>query len=176
MEASMRALSTLALLAVLALNASAADYKLTGENTKIDWTGTKKDGKHTGGFKTVSGTASVKDKAVAFTVEIDCDSLHSDDAKLTAHLKGADFFSVKDHPKAKFVSKKVEMKDKTATITGDLTLLGKTKEISFPAELSTDGGVTLKASFSISRKEFGMTYGEGKIDDKVAIALAVTAK
>ena len=49
----------LALLA-FALPALAADAKfpLTGENTKIEFVGTKADGKHEGGFKTVTGNAT----------------------------------------------------------------------------------------------------------------------
>ena len=32
--------------------AAAAEYKLTGDNTKIEFVGKKPDGKHEGGFKT----------------------------------------------------------------------------------------------------------------------------
>src|SRR5947208_2670860 len=85
--------------------AAAADktFKLTGDNTKIEWTGTKPGGKHTGGFKTLTGTASVGDK-IALDVEIDCTSLTSDNEQLTGHLKSPDFFDVKNEPKATFKS------------------------------------------------------------------------
>ena len=174
----MRFLSTFAILAGLASFAAAADakYALTGDNTKIEWTGTKKDGKHSGGFKTVSGTATVAGDDVKFDVEIDVDSLYSDDKGLTGHLKGADFFNAKKFKTAKFVSKKVVKGDKGYTVTGDFTMLDKTKEISFPAEISTSGGVTLKAEFKINRMDYGMTYGKGKVDDDVELKVNVTAK
>src|SRR5262245_65574431 len=93
---------------VLALPTVAADkVTLTGDNTKIEFTGTKPGGKHDGGFKTLTGTATVADgdfTKLKIETEIDCDSIYSDDpsGKLTGHLKTVDFFDVKNHPKATF--------------------------------------------------------------------------
>jgi polyisoprenoid-binding protein YceI len=154
----------------------AADtYKLSGDNTTIEFTGTKKDGKHTGGFKKCTGTVT-HDKDWAIELTIDTESIFSDDEKLTGHLKGGDFFSCKDNPTAKFVTTKIEKGDKGFTVTGKLTLLGKEKEISFPAEITTGETFTLKADFKIDRTDYGMTYGEGKIDKEVALKVAVSAK
>lgn len=175
----MKLMVTLAAFAMLASTAYGADakYALTGDNTKVEWTGTKSDGKHSGGFKKVTGTATGgKATDLKLDVVIDCDSLYSDSDKLTGHLKSPDFFSVKEHPTAKFVSKSIEKDKKGYKVTGDLTLLGKTKEISFPAEIGTDGKLTLKADFKIKRGDFGMTYGKGKVDDDVALKLNVDAK
>jgi polyisoprenoid-binding protein YceI len=150
----------------------AAEAKLSGENTKIEFVGTKTDGKHEGGFKTVTGTAS----AEKISVEIDCDSLYSDDAKLTAHLKSPDFFNVKENPKAKFVSTKIAKSDKGYTVTGDLTLNGKTKSIEFPATIDTSKGFKLTAEFKINKEDFGMAYGKGKINNEVSLKVSVDAK
>jgi polyisoprenoid-binding protein YceI len=154
----------------------AADtYKLSGENTTIEFTGTKKDGKHTGGFKKCTGTVT-HDKDWAIEITIDTESLFSDDEKLTGHLKGGDFFNCKDQPTATFKTTKIEKTDKGYTVTGKLTLLGKEKEISFPAEITTGETFGLKAEFKIDRTDYGMTYGEGKIDKEVALKVAVAAK
>ncbi|HEY1186250.1 MAG TPA: YceI family protein [Gemmata sp.] len=172
----------LGLLAALALTARAADtkYALTGDNTKVTFTGTKTGGKHDGGFGKVAGTATVPDgdlTKLAVTVDIDTDSLYSDDAKLTAHLKNADFFDVKNQPKATFKSTKVVRDEKGYTITGDLTLLGKTKPVKIPATITEkDGVLSVSAKFTIDRTDWGMTFGKGKIDDTVTLGLAVTAK
>jgi polyisoprenoid-binding protein YceI len=162
---------------VLTLPAVAADVKLTGDNTKITFVGTKPGGKHEGGFKTVTGTATVDGNTLArVEVEIDVNSIYSDNEKLTAHLKSPDFFGVKDNPKATFKSTKIDSTD-GVKITGDLTINGKTKSVTFPAQVSYSGG-TLKitSDFSIDKRDFGMTYGGGKIDDQVAIKVAVEAK
>jgi polyisoprenoid-binding protein YceI len=151
---------------------------LTGDNTKITWVGTKPGGKHEGGFKTLTGSATVDGDALTkVAVEIDTDSLYSDTEKLTAHLKTPDFFAVKDNPKAKFESTKVEKTDKGYNITGNLTINGKTKEVSIPAEVTVAGGsLKINGAVTIDKRDFGMTYGGNKIDDAVAIKVAVEAK
>ena len=176
-----RLYATTVFLGLLALTAPslAADVKfpLTGDNTKIEFTGTKSDGKHEGGFKTVTGNATVSDGKVKLEVEIDMDSLYTDTDKLTAHLKSPDFFGVKANPKSKFVTTKVEGKGDEWTVTGDLTLNGTTKSISFPAKVTLgDDKFALKSSFKINRNDFGITYGKGKIDEDVALKLDVNAK
>lgn len=170
------------LAAAFALTAGAADtkYALTGENTKVTFVGKKPDGKHTGGFGKLSGTATAAGDdltKLAIAVDIETDSLFSDDAKLTGHLKSADFFDVKNQPKVTFKSTKVEKTAAGYTITGDLTLIGKTKSVSFPATVvEKNGTLQVSTTFTIDRTEWGMNYGKGKIDDQVAVSIAVTAK
>ena len=177
-----RTLTAAALIAALSLTASAADtkYALTGDNTKLTFVGKKPDGKHEGGFAKLAGAATVTDGDITtlkLEVEIDTDSLFSDDAKLTGHLKNADFFDVKNNPKATFKVTKVEKADKVYTVTGDLTLLGKTKPVSFPASITATGdALSVSAAFAIDRTVWGMNYGKGKIDDKVDLGIKVTAK
>ncbi|MBX9678122.1 MAG: YceI family protein [Gemmataceae bacterium] len=152
-------------------------YALNGENTKILWSGTKANGKHDGGFKTVHGSATLSEVAgLKIDVEIDTTSLYSDDAKLTGHLKSPDFFAVKDHPKARFVSTKIDKTGaNTYNVQGDLTLLGKTKQVNFPATITAGNALQIAASFKIKRADYGMTYGIGKIDDDVSIQVSVNA-
>ncbi len=178
----MRFLSGLLTAGLLTGFALAADGKftLTGENTKVEFTGTKAEGKHDGGFKKLSGTAAVtgSDPTTArIEVTIDTDSLYTDNAKLTGHLKSPDFFDVKTNPTAKFVSSRVEKDGAKYKITGELTLNGKKKEITFPATITTTGGaLKIDSAFKINKTDFGMTYGQGKIHDEVTIKVKVDAK
>ncbi|VTR97335.1 YceI family protein OS=Planctomyces limnophilus (strain ATCC 43296 / DSM 3776 / IFAM 1008 / 290) GN=Plim_3690 PE=4 SV=1: YceI [Gemmata massiliana] len=177
-----RILIALGLVAALAVPAGAADakYALTGDNTKVTFVGKKADGKHTGGFGKLTGSATVAGgdpTKLEVTVEIETESIFSDDEKLTGHLKNADFFDVKNQPKATFKSTKVEKGTAGYTVTGDLTLLGKTKSVSFPATITEkDGKLEVAASFAIDRTQWGMTYGKGKIDDNVELGIKVEAK
>jgi len=168
-----------ALILVPAL-AFATDFPLTGTNTTIKFVGSKPGGKHDGGFKTVKGTASVigtDATTLKISLAIETDSLYSDNDKLTAHLKNPDFFAVKSNPKATFVTTKVEKAGAEYKITGDLTLLGKTKSVTFPATITAAAdALSLTANFSIDRTEWGMNYGKGKVDDLVKLSVSVTAK
>jgi polyisoprenoid-binding protein YceI len=94
-------------------------------------------------------------------------------------LKTPDFFDVTKFPTATFKSTKTTGErgktDEDAVITGDLTLHGVTKSVSFPVHFTTEkGSFVLTTSFKISRKEFGMTaVPEDKVDDEVSISVTV---
>jgi len=160
-------------------NAAAAEHKLTGENTKIEFIGTKPDGKHSGSFPKLSGTFNLPDDVTKakITVTIEMEALESDDPKLTGHLKSPDFFETKKYPEAKFISKSIKADKDSFTVTGDLTMHGKTKSISFPAKITkANGAAGLESEFSINRSDWGITYGAGKIDEAVKMSVFLTAK
>lgn len=167
----------------LTVKASASGFPITPENSKIEWVGTKPEGKHDGGFKQFSG--SIEDvkpglEGSKITVEIDAGSVYSDVPKLTNHLQSEDFFDVRTFATAKFVSTAIKAEKKADTthlVEGDLTLHGVTNKISFPAKIGqSDKSVTLESKFTINRKDFGMTYGEGKIHNDVTITVAVKSE
>jgi polyisoprenoid-binding protein YceI len=147
---------------------------LTADNTAIRFVGTKPDGTiQRGSFGEVAGSIEVGGAAVkAVSVEIKTESLTAGIDRLTTHLKSADFFSVKEHPTASFTSTSVA----GSMVTGELTMLGKTNEISFPVTATVTGeGLSLTADFKIDRLQFGMNYGEGDIDKEVTLNVAVGA-
>lgn len=174
-----RALGLL-LAAAVVVPVLADEYKLNGDNTKVTFVGTKKGGRHDGGFKLVTGTATVNgtDPTTGrVAVEIDMNSTWTDTEKLTRHLMSPDFFGVKTNPKSKFVSTKIEKAKDGYTVTGDLTLNGKTKSITFPAQIAVkDGTLSVSADFSINRHDWGVSYGKGMVNDDVALKLRVHAK
>ena len=157
---------------------------LSAANTKIQFTGThsppKEPDPRVGVFGKFQGEAKVDAAAKTLqsvTVEIDTASLTTPIEKLTNHLQSEDFFHVREFPAAKFESTEITAGEEgQTTIKGNLTLHGQTKEISIPANISiTDGGLTLKSDFHISRAEFGIGKPEG-IDDKVALSIAIGEK
>lgn len=167
------AVSVVGLLAS-AVFAGEARYRLTDANTKVEFTGTKPGGKHVGGFKHVTGEITLSDgTAPRVDLEIDCSSLYSDNFMLTWHLKGGDFFNVKKHPKARFTSTSVDRTERGYKINGNLTFLGVTKPVSFPAVITAGDALRLNGAVAINRQDFGMTYGKGKIDDLVEVRFNV---
>jgi polyisoprenoid-binding protein YceI len=154
-------------------------FKLDGRNTEIGFVGTKKDGKHEGGFRALKGTITAKGNdplSTQFKVDIDLKSMYTDNDKLTDHLKGPDFFNVNKFPVAKFVSTKVEKKGDKFEVVGKLTLKGVTKEVTIPASIEVSSpGITMDASFEINRHDWQISYGGKNIDDKVKMTLKVNA-
>lgn len=151
---------------------------LTPDNCRIAFVGT-----HTGDdpdprnghFPQFTGTATLADGGLTgIEVEIDTTSLATEIEKLTNHLKSADFFNVNEFPTATFRSTGIDASDDgNVTVTGDLTLLGNTKSISFPATVSTENGLSLTAEFTIDRTEFGMNFGTDRIEKGVAMTISV---
>lgn len=162
--------------------ADAKVYKIT-ENTAIMFEGSKTIGTHTGGFTEFDGAITLTgDDPTQAKVEItiDMESMFSDDRLLTSVLRGEDFFSIDQHPTARFVSSKIEQKEGGLAITGNLELKGVTKSVTFTAKPTiTEDTITAEAEFVVDRKAWDVGYADWKgeiIRDEVSIALDVEAK
>jgi len=156
------------------MEAKGTALPISPENSKVEFTGSKVTGKHDGGFKTFKGTIDLvnnKPEESRVSVDIDTNSIFSDDEKLTGHLKSADFFDVAKFPTANFTSTKITPGAGGGagnyTVAGDFDLHGQKKSITFPAQISmSDAEVAVDAEFSINRKDFGIVY-TGKTDDLI---------
>jgi polyisoprenoid-binding protein YceI len=85
------------------------------------------------------------------------------------HVRSADFLNVEAHPTITFVSTAVaKTGDNTATVTGDLTMIGETRPVTFEARLNQIGPSPFNPALTIAgftvtgeirRADWGMTYG-----------------
>jgi len=138
-------------------------------NSRLEFVGAKVTASHPGGFTDFSGKVEIGDPVEKSQVEvtIQTESLYADKEKLTKHLKSPDFFDVAQFPTATFRSTEIKKDGDGHTITGDLTLHGITKRISFPATVAvTKDAVHANAEFSINRHDFGIAY-PGMPDDLI---------
>ena len=156
-------------------------YAFGPENSKIEFTGSKITGKHDGGFKKFAGEITVSDGKLApgNKVVIEMASTFTDTDRLTGHLKSADFFDAGKFSTATFVITSTEPNATNSIVTGNLTLHGITKQISFPAKIEvSDASVKLEAEFFLIRFDFDIKYA-GKTDDlirkEVVLRLKVNA-
>lgn len=159
-------------------------YQITPQNSKIEFIGSKVTGRHNGGFQSFSGQidyAGAPEKS-RVSITIDTDSITTDDANLTKHLKTADFFDVAKFPQATFVSTEIKpggTNGTTHTIAGNLTMHGVTKSVTFPATINvTPDLATVDSNFSINRKDFGISYAgapDNLIRDDVVLKLSIRA-
>lgn len=158
---------------------SASSLAINPSNSKIEFVGAKVTASHDGGFTDFSGKVDLGDPVEASAIEltIQTNSLFADKEKLTKHLKSPDFFDVTKFPTASFRSTEIKKDGEGHTISGDLTLHGVTKRISFPATVTVTGSqVNAKAEFSINRQDFGIAYAGMKDDlirDLVVIKLSL---
>jgi polyisoprenoid-binding protein YceI len=164
--------------------AAGQKYPITPEHSKIEFIGSKVTGSHNGSFQKFSGEIDYTGDPTTSRVNIsmDANSITTDDPKLTEHLKTADFFDVAKYPQAKFESTAIKAggdKGASHTVTGNLTLHGVTKSVTFPATISaTADAITVNSDFTINRKDFGINYAgaaDNLIRDDVVLKLTIHA-
>jgi polyisoprenoid-binding protein YceI len=145
-----------------------------------------------GRFTKLGGTIQLDEASPANSkveVQIDADSVDTNDAKRDGHLKTADFFNVAEHPQITFQSTRVEAAGKNKfRVTGDLTLRGAKKPVTFEVAHggsvkdpwgNNRGGFSLKTE--INRKDFGITFnqllegGGPALGDMIDISIDVEA-
>jgi polyisoprenoid-binding protein YceI len=139
------------------------NFKVTIENSKLTWKGYKPTGDHTGTITLASGNIVLKNnKLTGGTFVADMSTIKDADgsAKLEGHLKSEDFFEIAVFPTSKFEITKSEIKAGKIQVTGNMTIKGITKQITFPATLSVNkDNVTLTSeTFQINRADFNVKY------------------
>jgi polyisoprenoid-binding protein YceI len=149
-------------------------------SSEIHFTGSKVTGSHNGGFKNLTGSFTVADKALVGAgqkIVIDMDSLWADDEKLAGHLKSADFFNVEKFPQSTFELTGLKpVSEGNYEVSGNLTLNGASKNITFPASVNVEGDkAKIHAKFDINRKDFGIVYA-GKADDLIRDEVVIELK
>ena len=167
-------------LAPVAATAKPETFKVDTAASKATWEGSKLGGKHDGELKIKGGELNVEKGAlIGGTVEIDMTSLTDKDisdpgmnSKLVNHLKSDDFFAVDKHPTSSLKITKVEKKDGKTMVTGDLTIKGITKPVTFPAEVKVDKkGLKAKGEMTVDRTQYDIKFRSLKffsdIGDKV---------
>ena len=100
----------------------------------------------------------------------------------TDHFMSGDFFNAAENPVVTFVSTKVEPTgEKTATITGDLTMAGQTKEVVLEATLNQIAEHPMEkkpwagfdATTTLKRSDFGVDKFAPYVSDDVEIRISV---
>jgi polyisoprenoid-binding protein YceI len=139
--------------------------KVDTKKSSIEWEGKKVGGKHNGMIQLESGYLEMQDgKMVSGSFMVDMTSITNLDLKnegsnqkLVGHLKSDDFFGVETYPTAKFVlSESSEFVNGKASVSGEITIKGKTEKISF--DVMKDGDA-YSAQVEIDRSKFDVRYG-----------------
>jgi len=161
-------LSAFATVLAGALSVGAAEYTIDASHSDVLF-----KVKHmgistvTGSFSEISGTFNVDPKNVKATTGsavIKVASVNTNNAKRDGHLKSDDFFNAEQFPEIKFVSKsvrKVNMKDSTAELVGDLTIRDVTKEIVLKVKGT---GILAKDPWGMERAAFTATGRINRLD------------
>ncbi len=169
----------LAVASLFAASASADNFALdtahTGVTFKVAHMGLSQT---FGRFNAVSGSFVVDGPKSSFELAIKSTSVDTGNTARDEHLRGPDFFNVKQYPNMSFKSTSVKAIESGFEVTGDFTMHGVTKSISF---LLKGGKMVemrgaLHTGFStdlvLKRSDFGMDKLKDAIGDEVAVSIS----
>ncbi|WP_306590514.1 YceI family protein [Geothrix sp. 21YS21S-4] len=180
----------LALLSLAALPAFAAEdvYKIDPVHSEVSFKVGHLLAKTSGRFTKFQGTIKVDTADLAKSsveVSIDAASITTDNEARDKHLKSPDFFDVEKFPIITFKSTAVkEVSKGKLEVTGDFTLHGVTKRITFPiSNAGTQPGMQpgsvvagfVDGALTLNRNEYGIKTYPGVIGETVSVSLNVEA-
>ena len=139
-----------------------------------------------GSFAGITGTLTehATDASLSSVeASIDLSTVNTGDAQRDGHLKSPDFFHIEQHPRMTFKSTTVVKKgDDEYAVTGDLTIHGVTKPVTFAVEGPSAPGkdpwgntrIGLSATAKINRKDFGLSWNSALETGGVLVGEDVT--
>lgn len=155
------------------LSISAQKNEINPEKSVVTWTGKKIGSSHTGGIKVKSGYLEFNNGYITGgEVVMDMNSITNTDLKdegynqkLVGHLKSDDFFGVEKYPVSSFrVTRAGKFKDGKATVSGVLTIKGKSENVSVDV---TKKGDTYSTQLKADRSKFDVRYGSDSFFDNL---------
>ncbi len=167
---------TNALVAVLILSQVAladdgkkvATYKIDASKSQITWNAKKVKGAHFGKVPFTEGSFTLENGAltggsfVTSIANLTVEDLKDPESngKLTRHLKNDDFFSADKFPTSKFVITKVTPAGSNKyEVTGDLTIKGITKPVTFPVTVAVSGKTaTATGLITVDRSKYDIKF------------------
>jgi polyisoprenoid-binding protein YceI len=162
---------------ILATTAYSADYTIDLSHSSASFSISHLGySKTTGRFNEFEGTFSDTAGAESVEVTIKASTIDSNHEPRDKHLRSPDFFDVKQYPTITFKSTDVT----ETTLTGDLTMHGKTNSVTLDLVTIGEGSDPwggyrkgYSATATINRSDWGMDYGIPGVGDSVDIVLEI---
>lgn len=169
----------------VSVQAQPQSFSIDPDASQLTWTGYAEVGSWapTGTLRLAKGQVTRTGNQInSATMTMDMTSIRHENERLQTHLRDEAFFDAAHFPMATFVLRSLS----GTTATGQLTLKGVTKPVSFPVTSSPDGtGLRIKGRALIDRTQFGIRYnstsffadlGDQAIKNEFALAFDVLAK
>ena len=167
----------------------AGAYRLDPAHSKITWSVNHLGfSTYIGQFSHVEGDLKIDPKnpaAAQLAVTVDANSVGTLNPALDAHLKNPDFLDVARFPTADFRATGVRLTgERTADITGDLTLHGVTRPVVVQATFNQAGVNPLDKTYSLGfdgkavlkRSDFGISTFLPAVGDEVTLTIEAELK
>lgn len=124
-----------------------------------------------GKFASVQGVLEIPEGGVipqSVVAEIEAASVDTREDQRDVHLRSADFLDVENHPRLTFKSTSIrKLSDAAFEMTGDLTIRGTTKSVTFVVNVEGQGPdpwggqrIGYAATLHLDRRDFGLTFNQ----------------
>jgi polyisoprenoid-binding protein YceI len=118
----------------------------------------------------------------SFNLTVNADSLDTHNQMRDNHLKGPDFFNVKQYGQITFKSTSIKKSGENYEVTGDLTIKGATKPITVQLTKLGEGTdprgtprIGFETRFTINRSDFGVSGLPGGVGEQIPMIVAIEA-
>jgi len=175
----MKSLFSVTFLLIGLLVTKAQQYKPVDEKSDVKFV-IKNFGLNTSGsLNGLKGTISFDPSnpgASSFNVTIDANTINTGSDARDSHLKKEEYFDVGKYPAINFISTNITKDQNGYAVTGNLTIKGVTKSITFPFTVENqENGIQLNGEFNINRLDFGVGGNSAVLSDNVNVSLKVFA-
>lgn len=161
-------------------------YVIQHETSKMQFRVDSPVGEVWASFKDFKGGFALLDKGVysePAIVDVNTESLDTEGAFIGMLLRGESFFDVENFPRMRFVGSSFEwFSDTQAVLKGQMTIQNVTRPIAFYVDLVNPNAenkyserITMKATTTIKRSEFGLYTLLPVVSDKVNLYMSVDA-
>ena len=176
----MKAILSLVLFIAGILSLNAQQYKPVDDKSEVKFT-VKNFGLNTSGtLSSLKGIIQFNPSnlsSASFNVSVDVNTINTGINMRDSHLKGKEYFYTEKYSNISFVSTGIKPANDGYIISGQLTIKGISKNISFPfTVVAQNGGVLFTGNFSINRKDFNVGGGSAVLSNNVDVSLKVFAQ
>ena len=162
------------------LNELEGEWILDGSHTYVDFSIRHLLATSKGSFQKVTGSLNISEEAKSLNIEIDVNSVNTNNEKRDKHLLSDEMFDSAQFPTITFSSKNIEKNESNYIAKGQLTMMGVTKDVELTFDYfgkqDTPWGFP-SAAFAgkivINKNDYGLTYGGAILGDDVTIDFAV---
>ena len=174
---AMTLFAPMALTAAAGAAAGAAEYSADPQQSRLEFVGVQAGAEFKGTFHKFTAAVQFAPDALAsshFDVQIDLNSVDSQDKDRDTTIRGADIFNVARWPTAHYVTRSFTKTAAGYAAVGALTLRGVTKDVPINFTFTpTAAGAKLEGSAKLNRLDFGAGQGDWKSTDQVADAVKI---
>lgn len=161
-----------ALFMAMSAHAAPASYAADPQSSKLEFTGVQAGADFKGVFHKFTAAVDFAPDALPAShidVQIDMNSVDSQDKDRDKTIHGSDVFDVAHYPTAHYVTKSITKTAAGYSAVGSLTMHGVTKDVPIDFQFAAaGGGATLNGTAKLKRLEFGVGQGDWKSTEWVA--------